>query len=179
MASTRMRRGARSASVLAGALLLLAGTVGAVGCGDDDKSPSESAAQAQSTQSPQPNAGGSPSEQVEGTANAYLSALNAADGPKACAQLNEQGKSSFVLKANESSSENRSCEAVVTRYSSLYLEGQIDDPRVSNVSVNGTEATAEGPGDVPMIPRTLRLVKEGERWLLVDPVRVLRQSQDR
>lgn len=161
--------------------LLTAATGGLTACGDDDNSPPQDGAQEQSSssRSPQPAAGGSTREQVAGTANAYLSALNEGDGDKACAQLTELAKLSFISKANEASSESRSCEEVVRRYSDLYLSGQISDPHVSKVRVNGTLATVEGPSDVPLIPHVLRLTKEGDRWLLLDAVKPLRQSQQR
>jgi hypothetical protein len=178
MGSIGIKRGAsvRLGTAVASAALLIALTGAFAGCGSDDNSSSSANAAEQSSQ---PDAGGSPREQVRATANAYLTALDEADGPKACAQLTEPAKESFVSQASESASESKSCEDAVHRYSELYLANQLTNPRVTKVRAVGSTGAAEWPDDVPLIPHVLDLVKEGNRWLIVNPVDALRQSRAR
>jgi hypothetical protein len=93
---------------------------------------------------------------------AYLLAIHAGDGKKACAQLSDQGRRKMERKLARIApeTEGSACEQSILLYQGAY-QGAIRNPSVKRVRVSGASATAIGPLREPA-----ELSRSGEGWAI-------------
>ncbi len=134
-------------------ILLLAG-LALPACGDDEPP-------AVTVQTPRPTAAG-----VRTTVQAYVSALNAGDGERACRRLDDRGKAS-VVAVLPSNQEGLGCADAVKRVArqAVNLRGV----RIRDVQVNGLSATATVTGTQPPYSSGVLLAYEEGSWKISYP----------
>ena len=135
-------------------LLLAVLALAACGGGDDDKPP------VISTEAP-PTAAG-----VRSAVQDYVAALNAGDGERACAILDDRGKAS-VIAFLPSDEERVSCAKAIERLAPRAVK--IRNPKIADVNVAGRSATATISARNPNYSSGVLLAYEDKRWRIAYP----------
>jgi len=111
-----------------------------------------------------PRAGGplADKQAVLRTLRAFLGAIRDGNGYKACAQFSKRGRSALIRAITKIAPETAGapCEQSILLYTSGYGDA-IDKPKVKDVRIDGTRATAVGP-----LNEKASLSKTGSLWLL-------------
>jgi hypothetical protein len=122
-------------------ILLMGLALAAGGCGDDE---------------------GSDEDDVKSAVKDYAQAIAGSDQPRACELITEEAK------AQVKQDTGKECQSFVTNLASFGAGQELSDVEASEVSVDGSEATATVKG-VGGIELEVDLVKEAGDWKIADP----------
>jgi hypothetical protein len=149
--------------------LVLTGAVGACG-GSDDNGGTTGAGRQPAGGSAQTKGNGSARDQIEQTVREFVSALNAADGDRACPLLtnNGEGVLAGVLPSDQA---DRDCKEVIKRVGGRWTD--LQRYRVTKVTPAGERATARIISRRPRYESDLLLVVADGGWKITYPPAVL------